>query len=93
MKLPNWLYDLLKWLCILALPATKVAIPKLFEIWGWKLGNEIAETLDIIAVWLGTIVGIGCATYYASNKDDVESDLFVHEIPVPVEVTDDTEQG
>lgn len=95
MKLPNWLYDILKWLCILALPATKIAIPKLFDVWGWAGGEQIAETLDIVEVWLGSIVGIGCVTYYINNQakevDDKVND--VEDIDHQAEALDDTDKG
>ena len=93
MKLPNWLYDILKWLCILALPATKIAIPKLFDVWGWKGGEQIAETLDIVAVWLGSIVGIGCATYYINNQVKEVDDKDVEDIEHQADAEHDTEQG
>ena len=71
MLLPNWLYDLLKWLAIICLPAFKIAIPKLFEVWHWPLGDEIAQTLDIVAVLIGTLIGVSCATYNATPDNRV----------------------
>lgn len=68
MYLPNWLYDLLKWVAIICLPAFKVAIPSLFEVWGWSYGVEIANTLDIVAVLLGSLLGVSCATYTPQEK-------------------------
>ena len=65
MTLPNWLYDLLKWVALICLPAFKIAIPALFEVWHWSYGEEIAKTLDIFAVLLGTLIGVSCATYKA----------------------------
>ena len=74
MTLPNWLYDILKWVAMTGLPAFEVAIPKLFEIWGIPLGSEIAQTLDVVAVLLGTLLGVSCAIYNAKKKtsEDVE---------------------
>lgn len=63
MKLPDKVYDVLKWIAIICLPAFKIAIPQLFEIWGWPLGPEIADTLDVIAVLLGTLLGVSCVNY------------------------------
>lgn len=74
--MPNWLYDLLKWVAIICLPAFKNAIPRLFEIWGWPLGPEIAESLDIVAVLLGALLGMSCATYRpveeVKNVEDID---------------------
>lgn len=63
MRLKNEIYDVLKWIAIICLPAFKIAIPQLFEIWGWPLGPEIADTLDVIAVLLGTLLGVSCVNY------------------------------
>lgn len=91
MILPNWLYDLLKWVAIICLPAFKVAIPSLFEIWNIPLGTEIANTLDIVAVLLGSLIGASCASYSATPKVVNDVEAIVHE--VPIEVYDDTDKG
>lgn len=63
MHLKNEIYDVLKWIAIICLPAFKIAIPELFRIWGWPLGPEIADTLDVVAVLLGTLLGVSCVNY------------------------------
>jgi len=68
MKLSDNLYDILKWLAIIGLPAVKVAIEPLFNIWGIPYGKEIADTLNIIAVLLGSLLATSTIQYHVTNK-------------------------
>ena len=69
----NNLYDILKWVAIIGLPSLVVAIPSLFEVWGIPCGEQIAKTLQILAVLLGTWIGVSNVNYYqkkANESDD-----------------------
>lgn len=68
MKLNDNVYDILKWLAIIGLPAFKVAIEPLFNIWGIPYGKEIADTLNIIAVLLGSLLATSTIQYHVENK-------------------------
>lgn len=68
MKLSNGLYDVLKWLAIVGLPAFKVAIPSLFEIWGIPYGKEIGDSLNVIAILLGALIATSTVQYLVVNK-------------------------
>ena len=67
--LPNKLYDILKWIAILALPAFAQYIPKLFEIWNIPYGEQIGETLSATAVLLGILLGISAVSYAIKSKN------------------------
>ena len=70
MKFSNRTYDILKWLCI-------VFIPALITLYG-VIANalEIPYTDKIITIatgfdtFLGTILGISCINYNARGSDD-----------------------
>lgn len=66
--LSNSLFDKLKWLSIIGLPAFKVAIEPLFNIWGIPYGKQIADTLNIIAVLLGSLLATSTIQYHVENK-------------------------
>lgn len=66
------LYDILKWISIIGLPALVVAIPSLFEVWGIPYGEQIAKTLQIIAVLLGTWIGVSNVNYYQNKATEGE---------------------
>ena len=54
--LPQKIYEVLRWIVVLVLPALGVLIDDLGNTWGWDLPYEaISKTLDIVAVFLGTI--------------------------------------
>ena len=66
--LPNTLYDWLKYLAIIGLPAFEVAIPKLFEIWGLPYGQQIGDTLNVVAILLGSLLVTSTIQYNAEQK-------------------------
>lgn len=61
--IPNKVYDVLKWIAILFLPALAVFIRTIFPIWGIPYGEEISETLIALQVFLGAILGISTISY------------------------------
>ena len=57
-------YDILKWISIIVLPAVSTFIVVISKIWGWgDLGSLIAQTITAVAVLLGTILGISNYKY------------------------------
>lgn len=67
MKLNDHLYDLLKWICMVVIPAMTTAYVGLSAVWGWPYATEIAKTSAVICTLLGALLGISTAQY---NKDD-----------------------
>ena len=66
MKLSNSVYDVLKFLCTILLPACGTLYFALARIWDLPLAEEIVGTLSAIAVFIGAIIGISSMNY---NKD------------------------
>ncbi len=42
--LPGWLYDVLKWFGLLAIPACAAIYTGLASVWGWPAAGEVAQT-------------------------------------------------
>ena len=62
-------YTWCKWLCIIVLPALASLIVGLSKIWNFEaIGNSIAQTITLIATFLGTILCISNYNYY--NKKE-----------------------
>ena len=61
--LPDKVYDVLKWIAILFLPALGKCIEGIFAVWGIPYGTEIAETIEYVSVFLGTILGAATIGY------------------------------
>ena len=57
--LPQKVYEALRWVIAIVLPAVSLLIATLANIWEWEIPSEnICLTLDAIALFLGTIFGI-----------------------------------
>ena len=63
MKMTNKLYDILKWVAQVVIPAIGAAYFGLAGIWGWPFGDQIVGTLTIIDTFLGVILGISSSKY------------------------------
>ena len=67
MKLSNKAYDILKFICIVFLPALGTFIFAISKIWGWPpYAENIVGTLSAISVFIGALIGISTMQY---NKD------------------------
>ena len=63
MKLNDKIYDVLKWLTIVALPALGTAYAALAPVWSWPLADEVAKTVTAVCALLGVLLGISTAEY------------------------------
>jgi len=66
MKLSNKVFDVLKWVAILFLPALAILIRTVFAIWKIPFGEEISSTIVALQVFLGAILGVSTLNY---NKE------------------------
>lgn len=66
MKLPDKIYDVLKWIVMICLPAISTLYFALAGIWGLPMAEQIVGTLAAITTFLGVLLGISTAQY---NKD------------------------
>ena len=70
MKLSDSAYNILKWSCLIALPALAVFYYTLSKIWGLPFGAEIPATINAVAVLIGALIGI--SQYNISKEGDSE---------------------
>ena len=66
----NKLYDVLKWLTLICIPALSTAYVGLSAVWGWPYATEVAKTAVVICTLLGALLGISTAQY--NKKDNQE---------------------
>lgn len=71
MKLKDSVYDVLKWIVMIVIPAVTTAYVGLAAVWGWPLAEPVAKTSAIICTLLGAILGISTAQY---NKEQQPPD-------------------
>lgn len=66
MYFDNKVYDILKFVALIVLPALGTLYFGLAKIWGLPFGEEIVGTITVIDTFLGAILGVSTKNY---NKD------------------------
>lgn len=69
MKLSNKLYDILKWLALIAIDAVGVFYKTISGIWSLPFGDEILATCSAASLLIGTLIGISSAKYKKNNGE------------------------
>ena len=63
MKMHDKLYDILKWVVMIVIPAITTAYVGLAGIWAFPYAEEVAKTSAVICTLLGALLGISTAEY------------------------------
>ncbi|MBR1897230.1 MAG: phage holin [Pyramidobacter sp.] len=69
-QLNDRVYDVLKWVCLIALPAAGVLYAALAGLWGWPYTKEIVGTIAAVETFLGALLGLSTAQYNRENSDE-----------------------
>lgn len=59
----NKVYDVLKWIAMLFLPALAILIRTVFPIWNIPYGDQISATIVAVNAFLGAILGLSNTIY------------------------------
>lgn len=59
----NKVYDILKWIALIVLPALGTLYFAVAQIWGLPYGEEVVGTITAIDAFLGALLGVSNATY------------------------------
>ena len=74
MRLPDSVYNVLKWILLIFVPALITLLTTLTMVWHWDIPLEaIVTTISAIATFLGALVGISSHNYNKwlnENGDD-----------------------
>lgn len=68
MKMSNQVYDVLKFIAQIVLPALATLWAALGKIWGWPLVTEITATICAADTFLGALLGISSMQYAKQEK-------------------------
>lgn len=79
-------YDILKWFALIFCDAFACCVLALGEIWGIPYAKEISDTMHIIGLFLGTLLGVSSVAYYKKGNSSIE-------IPEWEEEVDNNEEG
>lgn len=69
MKISDKVYDILKWITLVVLPALGTAYVALANVWGFPYPEEISKTVLAVCTLLGALLGISTAEYNKENKE------------------------
>lgn len=70
----NKLYDILKWVAQIFLPALGTLYFALAGIWNLPCGEEIVGTITAVDTFLGIILGLSSIAYNEATDEDSEDD-------------------
>lgn len=70
MILPDRVYDALKWITMILLPAMATAYVGLAAIWHFPYADEVAKTTAVLCTLLGALLGISTAQYNKTEPPD-----------------------
>lgn len=75
-KMSDKVYDILKWIALILIPAIGTLYFALAGIWGFPYAEAIVGTLTAVDTFLGAILGISTSMY---KKNQNESNDFNEE--------------
>lgn len=68
MKLNDKIYDILKWLVIIVLPACATLYAALASVWGWTFAEQVTTTITAVDTFLGAVLCISTVSYHKEDK-------------------------
>lgn len=74
MILSNKVYEILKYIALIALPAAGALYFGLAQIWGWPYGQEIVGSITVIDTFLGALLKMSEINYDKEQEDDQEEE-------------------
>lgn len=69
MKMSNKVYDILKWVALVALDAVGYFYQELANVWSLPFGNEVLKTCVALSILLGTLIGVSSAKHNKNNEE------------------------
>lgn len=78
MKMTNKVYDVLKWIAMVVIPAIGTLYFALAGIWSWPYGEQIVGTLTAVDTFMGVILGISSVQYNKATPavENEEADII-----------------
>lgn len=68
MKMTNKVYDVLKYIALVVLPALGAFYFGLAKIWGFPYGTEIVGTISVVDTFLGALLKLSTDKYNEEQK-------------------------
>ena len=68
----NRMYDVLKWIAMVVLPAIGTLYFALAGIWGFPYAEQIGGTITAVVTFLGVLLGVSSAKYKQAESLPLE---------------------
>lgn len=75
MKLNDELYNILKWIAQIVLPALGTLYFALSSIWGLPYGEQVVGTITAIDAFLGALLGVSAVQYKGDGTLHIDTTL------------------
>lgn len=73
MTISSKLYDVLKWIVQIVLPACGALYSALAALWGFPYVEQIVGTISAVTVFLGALMKISSTNYYKALETDTQT--------------------
>lgn len=73
-NMSNKVYNVLKYISVIGIPAIVLFINTLGEIWGWNHTTEITASISALGVFIGALIQISSAKYSKSQKEEIKEE-------------------
>lgn len=68
MRIPDRLYDVLKWVCLVCIPALTTFFCVLDNVFSWGYADIVAKISAALCTLIGALIGISTAEYRKGEK-------------------------
>lgn len=72
MTISSKLYDILKWVVQIVLPACGALYSALAALWGFPYVEQIVGTISAVTVFLGALMKVSSSNYYKALDSEVD---------------------
>ena len=69
MKFENRVYDVLKWICLIFLPAVAILYSAVDGVFGWGYTATVTTIISAIEAFIGSMIGISTKSYRKRNDE------------------------
>ena len=69
MRFENRVYDVLKWICLIFLPAVAILYSAIDGVFGWGYTATVTTIISAIEAFIGSMIGISTKSY-RKKKDE-----------------------
>lgn len=64
----NKIYDILKWICMIVMPALATLYTALAPVWNLPFAEEIPVTITALDLFLGAVLGVSNLEYVKKHE-------------------------